>query len=621
MAQQLYLEAFIKPSDKEADKIAVTLETCIVLFVLEFVERPPNIQVFLIPSNRIATTEPTIEIHCKSFNFSILSSNQFTAEFASNCTLPVITNENVIIAGLCSVCRTIVKFANESYKYLLGFKESCLLAPSEASPWTKFCEVEILACTKNVLIFHKQIQQNECTTDFILPKEFGQFESHLNQPVKAHNMGKLLLDFARSIKIDDTQPLNGADIIESSGLNGNGHRQKKPSKKSIIAQSPRLEHKFVEGPEISIADVILFPYFWLMQSTFKRHSFGNFDNQLPLTLKWIESVKNHSKIMNCMQILCDPTTAKKEYQHINYTVENGEIFTLYKRETKRNKCIQRMYTRENAIELSLNKIRELNIEISSSSSSSLLSNDVDENNTSSTDWHLPFDALPEGGNLPENRLKRKKDQLFSLAREIIAISKDGDRIVDFCSGQGHLAIILAYKLPQCLIYVLDNKDESLQRARLRVKRLNLMNIKFFQCNLDYFIGNFEIGTSLHACGIASDIVLMHCKRRQANFVCCPCCYGNVIEMPHIKYPRSECFRNGNITLDDYLCIAHCADQGHDIKANKNNVEKCIQGQYCMDIIDTDRKLYMMECGYDAQLTRLHPEDCTPKNRLLIGTKN
>lgn len=614
MAQQLYLEAFIKPSDREADKITVTLETCVVLFVLEFVERPPNIQVFLVSSQRIAiTTEPTIEIHRKSFQFSILSSNEFAAEFASNCKLPVITNENVIIAGLCSVCRAIVKFANESYKCLLGFKESCLLAPAEASPWTKFCEVDILTCTKSVLMFHKKIHQNECTTDYILPKEFGHFESHLSQPVKAHNMSKLLLDFARSVQINDTQATDGGDKIENNGLNGN-HRQKKLSKKRLIAECSSLEHKYIEGPEISIADIILFPYFWLMQSLFKRHSGEKFNDQLPLTLKWMESLKNHSKIPNCIQILCTPATACKEYQHINYTVENSEPFTLY----KRNKCIQRIYTRDNAIEQSLNKIRLLNVEISSTSSSK---SDVNENN-SSTDWDLPFDALPEGGNLPENRLKRKKDQLFSLAKEIIAIAKDGDRIVDFCSGQGHLAIILAYKLPQCLIYVLDNKDESLQRARMRVERLNLTNIKFFQCNLDYFIGDFEIGTSLHACGIASDIVLMHCKQRHANFVCCPCCYGNVTEMPHIKYPRSEYFRNGNITLDDYLRIAHCADQGHEIKANsKNNMEKCIQGQYCMDVIDTDRKLYMMECGYNVQLTRLHPEDCTPKNRLLIGTKN
>lgn len=610
MAQQLFLEAFTQPSDDNADKIAVTLETYIVLFVLEFVERPSNIQVFLIPSQNTVTTDPSaIEIHCKSFNFSLLTRNEFDAQFASNCTLPVLTYENVIVAGLCSVCRAIIKFANPSYKCLLGFKESCLVAPSETSPWTKFCEVDMVTCTKNILEFHQQIHQNDHTTDYNLPKEFRQFESHLSNPVKAHNLKKLMLDFARSVKIDDTQDTSDETNISKS------QRQKKLSKKKILAESPNLEHKYVEGPDISIADVILFPYFWLMQSIFTRHSFENFNGQLPLTQKWIESLKSHRQITNCMQILCDPATLNKEYPRINYTIENGEAFTLYKIETKRNKRTKRVYTRENAIEQSLNKIGKLDIEISS------LSNHNDDDINGNADWNLPFDALPEGGNLPENRLKRKKDQLFSLAKEIIAIAKDGDRVVDFCSGQGHLAIILAYKLPQCLIYVLDNKEESLQRARVRVERLNLTNIKFFHCNLDYFIGNFEIGTSLHACGIASDIVLMHCKQRHANFVCCPCCYGNVTEMPHIKYPRSECFRNGNITLDDYLCIAHCADQGHDIKENKNNVEKCVQGQYCMDIIDTDRKIYMMECGYSVQLTRLHPEDCTPKNRLLIGTRN
>lgn len=606
MAQQLYLEAFMKPSDKDADRIAVTFETYIVLFVLEFVERPANIQIFLVPSNRIAANEPTIQIHRKSFNFTILTSTEFAANFASNCTLPVLTNENVFIAGLCSVSRAIVKFSNQSYRYLLGFRGSCLLAPSEASSWTKFCEVDVLTCAKNVLLFHEQWHQtDDCPADYILPKEFGQLESHLSKPVKAHNMSKLLLNFVESVKIDDTRTSDAAENNESS--NGNVHELKKPM----------LEHKFVEGPEISIADLILFPYFWQMQLVFKRHLFGNFDENLPLTHKWIEEVKNHGKITNCLKILCDSDTESKEYQRINYTIENNEPFTLYKRDAKRSKSkgIQRMYTRDDAIEQSLNKISNLKIEISS------LSKSNGNKNNAEIDWDLPYDALPESGNLPENRLERKKDQLFNLAREIIAFAKDGDRIVDFCSGQGHLAIILAWKLPRCLIYVLDNREEPVRRARLRVERLKLTNIKFFQSNLDYFIGNFEIGTSLHACGIASDIVLMHCKQKNANFVCCPCCYGNVTEMPHIKYPRSECLRNGNITLSDYLCIAHCADQGHDIKSNKNNVEKCKQGQYCMDIIDTDRKLYMMECGYSVQLTRLQPEDCTPKNRLLIGIKN
>lgn len=608
MTQKLYLEAYTELCDENEDKIVVTLETSIVLFVLEFVERPSNIQVFLVPTNRNPSTDPSIEIRTHSLNFTILSTEEFGSEIASNCAFPVITNQNVVIAGLCSVCRAVVKYADESFKYLLGFKESCLLAPSEASPWTKFCEVDILTCTKDVLQFHKQTDP-KWVGEYTLPNEFGQFESHLKQPVKAHNMSKLILDFARGFKVSDTN-LTNADGNVVNDIDKTSQKEKKPSKKSILAANLSLEHKFVEGPQFSIADIILFPYFWLMRSILKTSPTGIME-QLPLTYKWIEAVEHQDQILKCVKILSEPKTA--EFHSVAYVVNTSEPFTLYKREAKRNKPIQRMYTRDDTIEQSLKKISQMGIEISSASKN------FDENSVDD-DWNLPFDALPEGGNLPENRLKRKKDQLFSLAREIIAIAKDDDRIVDFCSGQGHLAIILAYKLPKCLIYVLDNKEESILRAVQRVERLHLTNIKFFQCNLDYFIGRFEIGTSLHACGIASDIVLMHCKQRQANFVCCPCCYGNVTDMPHITYPRSKYFRSNNITMDDYLCIAHCADQGHDVKT-KNNIDKCIQGQFCMDIIDTDRKLYMEECGYNTQLTRLYPEDCTPKNRLLIGTKD
>lgn len=609
MAQKLYLEAFTGPCDKNENTIDITLESSIVLFVLELVERPSHVQVFLVPSKQKTATDTSIQISCESLNFTILPADEFTLEIASNCAFPVIINQNVIIAGLCSVCRAIVKSANESFKYLLGFKESCLLAPSEASPWTKFCEVDIVACTKTVLLFHKQLQPVESSTEYVLPDEFGNFESHLGQPVKAHNMCKLILNFARNTKINDEQ---SEDAQKNDADRTNG-RKKVPSKKSILAKNLTLEHTFVEGPQISIADIILFPPFWLMQSVFQNYAFDTFNNQLPLTLKWLDAVKNHGKIANCMNIFTKSIITKQQNHHIKYIIHNTDSFTLYKRESKRYKPIQRMYTRDDAIEQSLRKISTLDVNISSSRNG--------EMPVATDDWNLPFDALPEGGNLPENRLKRKRDQLFSLAREIIAIAKNGDRIVDFCSGQGHLAIILAYMLPDCLIYVLDNKEESLQRARQRVERLNLNNIKFFQCNLDYFIGKFEIGTSLHACGIATDIVLLHCKQRQANFVCCPCCYGNVIEMPHISYPRSKYFRSNNIALEDYLCIAHCADQGHDEKTEKNNVEKCIQGQYCMDIIDSDRKLYMEEFGYNVRLTRLYPEDCTPKNRLLIGKKH
>ena len=206
-----------------------------------------------------------------------------------------------------------------------------------------------------------------------------------------------------------------------------------------------------------------------------------------------------------------------------------------------------------------------------------------------------------------------------MAYEVVKIAKHGDIIVDFCSGTGHLGILLAYLLPKCQIYLLENKEESILRAMNRVKELGLENITFIQSNLDYFTGHFDIGVSLHACGLATDIVLQKSWNASASFVCCPCCYGKISEIDHISYPRSDVYQK---TLEkwEYFLIAHAADQNHDIKNAKTNVQKSNQGYFCMDIIDTDRKLRAEELGYKVVLKRLNPENCTPKNRLIVGIK-
>ena len=44
------------------------------------------------------------------------------------------------------------------------------------------------------------------------------------------------------------------------------------------------------------------------------------------------------------------------------------------------------------------------------------------------------------------------------------------------------------------------------RAVKRVERLGMTNCRFFQGNMDYFSGKFDVGVSLHACGVATDLV-------------------------------------------------------------------------------------------------------------------
>jgi len=126
-------------------------------------------------------------------------------------------------------------------------------------------------------------------------------------------------------------------------------------------------------------------------------------------------------------------------------------------------------------------------------------------------------------------------------------------------------------------------------------------------------GIFDIGVSLHACGVATDLVIQMCINQGASFVSCPCCYGSVQDNHQLTYPRSALFTNTSMSVRDYLVIGHSADQTHDEQNVKTN-----QGKKCMAIIDTDRCIQAKESGYQVHLSKLVPESCTPKNNLLVG---
>lgn len=357
-----------------------------------------------------------------------------------------------------------------------------------------------------------------------------------------------------------------------------------------------------------LIDVILYSCYFLIFKSLPCPA--SLSVTLPLTSKWMhalvtaeaENLKNSSSILVREQ--------RNVTNEIFYNYSSKDLQISNKGDPKRYKPKNRIFTKQSEISASLDKVNALNLSITS----------FPMPKTNRINWStVPYQALPEGGQLPEKRLQRKKEQLECLAESVLNIANPGDRIIDFCCGAGHLGILLAYLLPECQIILLENKEESLMRARERVDLLQLGNVRLCQSNLDYMIGRFDIGCSLHACGVATDIVLSLCINQKANFVCCPCCYGGIHPIPHIQYPRSVTYRiRGGISDSDYMHIAHCSDQAHDVNKGMCNVEKSEQGQFCMDVVDTDRKLMAEEYGYNVSLTRLIPEDCTPKNRLLVG---
>lgn len=548
---KLYLKVFTTDN-----LCCVPIETLITLFTVKYCNS--NVQILLVKSDN-RSKENSFFIDVSTFKYEFVSSNEIS-RVSSGCELPNIEeNDKSCIAGLCATLRKIIQLViiEEPMHYakeLLGFKESCLLACSESSVWTAFCEVDIVSTLKS-------------TNDGVLPESLARFEHHMSQPIKLHNIYK----YTMSKKLTDN-PVNDRSVIP--------------------------EHIFAEGLNLTLADIIIFVCVHMFFTVVDKKLISDVT---PHTIKWYENVLKNSHILSSLDILCVENSMNRNII-LTYTLPTVQDPCLYKSKKYRPKTVA--YTRQEDIEFSLQKIEECKLRVQ-------LDEQFGQEKT--VDWsRIPHEATPAGGDLPKVRLQRKFEQLESLCKPILKLAKSGDVIADFCSGGGHLGILLAYLLPECSIILLENKAMSMAKAKKRVSQLNLNNVLFYQCNLDYFKGSFDIGTCLHACGVATDLVLQQCIDRNAAFVCCPCCYGSIKDCPRIVYPRSQAFKN---ILDNrsYLVLGHAADQTHDAANSKTK-----QGYQCMTTIDTDRKIYAEENGYVVSLNKLTPESCSPKNDLLIG---
>lgn len=575
----LYVEIFTKD-----EHIFTSIKSYIALYVYLYLEQPQNIKLHFVLS-KSCPDNGKIRLNADYLNLSlnddrVIYKDTTEEESLWDLHLPVYNKDgDTFIAGMCAVCREILlKHGSENSRKLLGFKESCLLATTEASMWTRFCEVNIVSGLSNVI---KAIE-GQC--DLVeLPVECVRFENHMAEPVRMHNIYKLAREKAN---------------VES---------KKKVTIESCIPKDKlAIDHTFSEGVQFTIADLILYPCIRLI---FMGCGITILDD-FPLTKNWLNKVDTYDP--KCLQILNEscllPANKIKNYLEI----PKCEATSLYKSDPKRYKPRNRIFTDQKGVDAALNKLQSLNIPFTS------ISEWTYDNFT--INWQNIEPSHAKSSALPEKRLARKRQQLENLANAVVTLAKPGDRIVDFCSGTGHLGILLALKLPQCTVILLENKSISLQRAKCRTAELQLKNVIFYQSNIDYFEGKFDIGCSLHACGTGTDIVLAQCQRAKANFVCCPCCYGSLQPMPHIKYPLSKEFRSV-LSENEYMYIAHTADQAHALGTLNCSEEHTRQGQLCMDIVDTDRKLKAESAGYNVILTRLKPEDCTPKNRLLVGRKS
>lgn len=564
---EVYIRSF---SPHNLDYLIVTLEDLIVLQVLS-ISRGKNIKLKVVHEEIDKSSHPLFKTSSLGLLYDCIESTSVCL-ITTYCKWPVVVVNNTIVAGLAAVARQIIKCNNnKEILNLLGFREACLMACNESSIWTKFCEIDIMDCIKNIIEKpHNHIKTNI----FYVPMDLSRFECHMLQPVKIHNIYKLAREQNKNKLIKSNVPIDQLN----------------------------LNHKYAEGPYMTLSDILLFCNF---QVLFKVLDQNILQKHLPLSMVWYTNMSNVLKENHIdFDLISNFKSFKFETAVIHEPIAKESLYTS---DPKRYKPQNRIYTKQANVEKALELVLSmLPLE------KPTLEPFGHEINFSWSD--VPLEANPLGGSLPEKRANRKCQQLENLAKAVITISQNNSYIiVDFCSGSGHLGLLIASLLPNCHVILVENKERSLKRASDRVDKMKLKNVTLVQSNLDYFVAKFDVGLALHACGVATDLVIKSCVENKAHFVCCPCCYGGIHDCHHLSYPRSEKFKKNNVGYKDYLIIGHAADQTHD----KDN-SKTDQGYLCMNIIDLDRQFYAEEYGYKVSLSKLEPTSCTPKNNLLVG---
>lgn len=417
-------------SEADGTVFHLTTESYISIFLWKLLNAQEEIRIKLVQTKFETIT--AVQVNLVGIKYELCSGKV-------NGKLPMLELDGChVIIGLCSVLRGVCRLMKPGRlaTQLLGFKENCLMSPSEVSNWTNFCEREMIQCTEQLRRSSGEIQ---------FPIEMIKFERDLANPVRVHNVYKAVR------KQNNDKSIKSGTIVN-------------------------LEHKFCHGDEANLADFMLYSIYKLIFSAVNTEDVVDI---LPLTLKWFKNMEseNFEETYTSLMRGTDEGKANSlmfsgEIPQVN---EDGKYFSLLNRWLTgyKNKNRRGEFTDQSELEVVLEKLKQSNVDVHSAPG--------EEDQSAISDDFVQ--ELLESGQLPMKRLDRKKSQLKSLANEVLKIAKRNDVIVDFASGTGHLGFLIAKLLPACRVIVLENKEESINRARGKAQKLELDNVTFYQCNL------------------------------------------------------------------------------------------------------------------------------------------
>ncbi|KAM7158204.1 glutathione S-transferase C-terminal domain-containing protein isoform 3-T8 [Molossus nigricans] len=424
-----------------------------------------------------------------------------------NCRLPAAVErpDNFCRAGLAVVLRHMIQKTYEAdpsrkeILELLGFKKTCLKACAEVSQWTRLCELTIPLAIENFL--SKPSGQRPP-----IPAEILQLEKKFGEPVRVHNDDKL-----RRQKLKQQKAARAGPSLAKDKPNGRVHGQETPDeldpwaegleltvafskltaqeepatanrepariRKAKASDLPPLEHVFAEGLYFTLTDIVLLPcihHFLLIICKELTEKLVEF----PLLATWYRRIQEVPRVRTAASqcgihfFHLPELVATSNEQHPSFSEapgveeQNDPSFIGGPRPT-------------------MTKLMEKGIEVMFSPHPCP---------TWTLDWDsLPAAVSPKEGKMSSDRALRKQQQLNNLVYVVTSQAKPGDKIVDFCSGGGHVGIVLAHMLPLCQVTLIENKELSLIRAKKRSDELGLSNIWFIQANMEYFTGMFNIG--------------------------------------------------------------------------------------------------------------------------------
>ncbi|XP_076467808.1 glutathione S-transferase C-terminal domain-containing protein-like [Babylonia areolata] len=691
MGVTIYLQGSLSP---DGQRLSLPLSSCAVMLVVSYAD-PSAFRLAFVNTEDTQSNVSLPYSGLPSLHHEFVPHTS-VPPLIHNVLLPAVLDLSIplVRSGQCVVVRHVVRAAHavdpsQDLTQLLGFRQGSLRMCAEVSGWTKLCEVELpysVACLLRQVYDSRSVHQKEEHDRHVaLPADLIKLEAHFEKPAKVHNddrqrrselaalqaamddpktreevvrncrmdAGRLVLERViplphgyRQIRVEkegvDVGVVEGAgdaeqlasSLLDKSVEGKVSEQQVRQLVHSLSYLDVQFVHLYSEGVEMTIADLCLFSYFYVLLEGL-QFQVSLLEDHLPRVLTWLRHMVLLPRLelassrcafqLACLkQALLKPegkagSSSSTKGGKGNSGSEGGDgnsirfckppmdDVTEDDMELSR-RCRTKYRALKPEVQQALTSMKDRGIEpvVGSHPRGSDVKLDWDS---------LPASVHPRQGQVPAKRVERKCQQLENLVTAVMEVARPGDVIVDFCSGGGHLGLAIAHLLPHCKVYLVENKEESLLRAQGRIAALHSNNVVLFQCNMDYFVGPFEVGVCLHACGSATDMVLHHCLHNQAAFVICPCCYGSIQQTHLLTYPRSRQYQEKQVTYKEFLTLGHAADQ------TEFNIALEQQGRQCMNLVDSDRAQLAREAGYAVTLTSLQPLTCSPKNNLLIGYKD